>query len=215
MQHRRHEPGETLALPDPAQACGAVAIEAILLVASIFGVERAGQHHDIGDRQVQALGAGGRHDVGRVAGDEQAAVLHRFTHERAQRDDAFLEDPALCQLPAIIGVEARVQFVPDAPVRPCRDIVGWIALDIHALHVRRPCAEQGEAFSLVGVNEFVPRQRRFGQDAEPAEWVDLLILSAMRAGNGCAAGTMKAVGADDVVAMQRLKLAGSSATKID
>jgi hypothetical protein len=34
--------------------------------------------------QVEALGPGRRHDMGRVATEQQAAMAHRLEHERAQ-----------------------------------------------------------------------------------------------------------------------------------
>ena len=46
----------------------------------------------VGHGEVEALGAGGRHDVGGVAGEEQAAVPHRLGHEAAHRRDALLDD---------------------------------------------------------------------------------------------------------------------------
>ena len=53
--------------------------------------QRARQIKDIGDREVEALGASRRDDVGRVAGQEQRAVLHRLGDEAAQRRNGFFD----------------------------------------------------------------------------------------------------------------------------
>ena len=53
--------------------------------------QRPGQRVHVVRREVQPLGAGRRHDVRRVAGQEQPAVLHRLHHEAAHRRDALLE----------------------------------------------------------------------------------------------------------------------------
>ena len=51
-----------------------------------------GEQSDVGEGEVQALGAGGRHDVRRVAGEEQVAVAHRRGDEAAHRRDALVAD---------------------------------------------------------------------------------------------------------------------------
>ena len=43
----------------------------------------ARQHAHIGDREVHALGAGRRHDMRGIAGEEQPAILHRLDGEAA------------------------------------------------------------------------------------------------------------------------------------
>jgi hypothetical protein len=53
--------------------------------------ERAGQQNDVGNREIHALGAGRRHDMGGVAGEKKPAMAHRLGDEAAQRRDAFLE----------------------------------------------------------------------------------------------------------------------------
>ena len=67
-----------------------------------------------------------------------------------------------------------------------------IALYIHPLHVGRARAEQCEAVLLVGVDQFVPGQRRLGQNAEPAERIDFLVFrSDAMAGIACRPGPWK------------------------
>jgi cytochrome c peroxidase len=66
----------------------------------------------VAGRQVQALGAGGRHDVRGVAGQEQAAEAHRLGDEAAQRRDALLDRRAGDQRSAA-SAAAAAQLVPE------------------------------------------------------------------------------------------------------
>ena len=75
VQHRGHPPGEVLHPPDPAQARAPSSRRAgSVPPVAVPGRQRRGEHAHVGDREVQPLGAGGRHDVGGVAGEEQPAV---------------------------------------------------------------------------------------------------------------------------------------------
>ena len=104
---------------------------------------------DVGHRRVQALGAGRRHDVRGVAGQEQPLVLHRLDDERAHRRDALLEDrPAVDRHP-----EAAVELVPDRVVGP-RLLVG-LALQVHAGDLRRAQRGEREAALVVGVDQLL------------------------------------------------------------
>src|SRR5271165_337086 len=150
-----------------------------------------------------------------ITGEEQAPVLHRLADEGAKRDDALPEDLALGQRPAIAGVEACVQLLPDPGIGPVGDIVGGIALYIHALYIGGAGAEQSESVLLVGVDQPVPRQRRFRQDPGPAERIDLLVFPPQPGRNDLTTGSMKAVGTNDVVALDRLPGSGSVAAKVD
>ena len=64
--------------------------------------QRLGQHAHVGDRQIHALGAGRRHDVRGIAGQEQPPVLHRLDHKAAHGRDALLEDRPIRWHPAIV-----------------------------------------------------------------------------------------------------------------
>jgi hypothetical protein len=100
VQHGGHPPGEVGGPPHPPQA--GVGIGAGLLpvpVAQRRG-QGGGQQRHVRQRQVQALGPGGRHDVRRVAGQEQAPVTHRRGHEAAHRRDRLVGDRALPDRPA-------------------------------------------------------------------------------------------------------------------
>jgi hypothetical protein len=85
-----------------------------LLAGAVVLDQRARQVAHVAGGQVQALGAGGRHDVGGVAGQEQAAEAHRLGDEAAQRRDALLDRRAGDQASARLRVEARAQLVPEA-----------------------------------------------------------------------------------------------------
>jgi hypothetical protein len=72
----------------------ALGIVAVALYASGGAVLAAVLHIDKTPATllVHALRAGGRHDMGSVARQEQPPRLHRSRHEAAHSDDVFLED---------------------------------------------------------------------------------------------------------------------------
>ena len=81
--------------------------------------------------EVQSLRAGRRHDVGRVAGQEEASVPHRLGDEAAHRRDPLLEHRALRERPAG-EAEPDLQLLPDALVGPLGDVLVGAALDVEA-----------------------------------------------------------------------------------
>src|SRR5262249_26859726 len=154
------------------------------------------------DRQVHPLGPGRGNDVRRIAGEEQAAVLHRFDDEGTHRDDSLLEDWTLGERPAVGGGKPRPELLPDAVVRPVGGAIFGVALQIEALDLRRAGADQGEAALMVRVDQLRRRSRRLGEDTEPAEGINVVILGAARRWNGRAADAVEAVAACDEVAAQ-------------
>ena len=137
VEHRGHPPGEMLGAPDPLQRGGGVGIQRLARPwICRYGTKRCGQHPHIVHGEVQPLRARRRHDVGGIAGEEEAPVAHRLDHEAAHRDDAFLEDAALRQGPAFAGRQARVQLFPDARIRPVLHLVLRVALEVKALDLR-------------------------------------------------------------------------------
>ncbi len=66
------------------------------------------------DRKVQPLGARRRHDVRRIAGKVEAAVLHRLCDEAVHAGDALLEDRPLVQRPPFQR-GAHLELLPEAP----------------------------------------------------------------------------------------------------
>ena len=126
--HERGEPPrEALGPPDAAQAALGVGVEAGVAAFAVVLDERAARELHVGGRQVQALGAGRRHDVARIAGQEQPAEAHRFGDEAAQRRDALLDRRPGHQRFAAPGVEAQPQLVPERLVRPVFDLFGRAA----------------------------------------------------------------------------------------
>ena len=109
--------------PDAFEARAGVGVEQLSVPGVVPGAQRLGEHGDVGDGQVQALGAGRRHDVRGVAGEEQPLVPHRLGDEAAHRGDRLLQDRPVPQLPAVGGREPRAQLGPDPLVGPCLDVV--------------------------------------------------------------------------------------------
>src|SRR4051795_10534365 len=158
MQHRGHPPREVLDAPHPAQARLRVALEAVAVAALEPVDQGGGEHAHVGDRQVEPLGPGRGHDVGGVAGEEQATVLHRLHQQAGPRGEALLEHSAPVERPTVRGSEADAQLVPDPLVGPGLDLVGGVALQVEAAELWRAQAVQGEAAVVVAVDELVGRR---------------------------------------------------------
>ena len=71
-----------------ASARAGIGVEAGRATAPVVLDQRLEQVVHVAGGEVEALGAGRRHDVGGVAGQEQAAEAHRLGDEAAQRRDA-------------------------------------------------------------------------------------------------------------------------------
>ena len=155
MQQRRHPPGEVLRSPYPAQAGLGVRVQQGLLPAGVPGGECLGEHGDVEGRQVQALGAGRRHDVGGVPRQVQPAVLHRLGHEAAHGRDALFDHRSGGQAPAGHGLQPGRQFGPDPVVGPVRDVLVRRHLQVKAAQGRAPHAVQGEAPGVAGVDQLL------------------------------------------------------------
>jgi hypothetical protein len=177
VHQAREPPREALRLPDPAQAALRIGVDAgVALFLEVLD-QRARQVLHVGRRQVQALGAGRRHDVGGVAGQEQAAEAHRLGDEAAQRRDALLDAGAGDHRSRQLRVEPAPQLVPEALVAPVFHLVVDRALHVVAAARHAAHGAQREAALAVAVDDGVRRHRRHvGQHAQPAEGVDLLEL---------------------------------------
>ena len=81
--HEKRSARQMRARPWPNRRQAGVAALAVVLDQAVE------QALDVGRRQVQALGAGGRHDVAGVAGQEHAAKAQRLGDEAAQRAMLF------------------------------------------------------------------------------------------------------------------------------
>ena len=174
------------------------------LIAAQQPVQGRGKHGHIGEREVQALGPGGRHDVRRIPGQEQVAIAHRSGDEAAHRRDALVQHRPVAQGPAR-QLEPAVQLVPDALVRPILDLVVQADLQVQAAGDRTAQAVQREATRMAGIDELVGGRRDVGQDAQPGVRILALTDSQEASGEGRAADAMEAVTAGDGVAGQLLR----------
>ena len=163
--------------------------------------ERLGEDADVGDREVQPLRAGRRDDVRRVAGQEQAAVLHRLGDEAAHAGDALLEHRPLVERPPLER-GARLELLPDALVRPLAEVLVVGDLEVVARQLGPAQREQREAALVVGVDELVHRRRDLREDPEPAERVLALERAQHAGGDALAADAVEAVAAGDEVALE-------------
>ena len=154
VQQQGQPPGKARRAPHAAQRHLGIALE-VGVVAAVVRDQRARQVEDVGDRQVQALRAGRRHDVRRIAGEEQPAVAHRLGDEAAQRRDRFLDrrpgDDAIGDL----GRKARLQLGPELVVRPVLDPGVERALDVVAAEHRVALRGEGEAARVTRVDDLL------------------------------------------------------------
>src|SRR5712671_1343805 len=107
--------------------------------------QRAGEYAHVGDGQVEPLGSCRRHDMRSVAGEEEAAVLHRLDDETMHLSDALLNDRTAVEFPSVGGLEARVEFLPYAFVGPVVDVLVERALQVEAGEGGGAHRVQGEA----------------------------------------------------------------------
>ena len=168
MQHRGHPPAEVLGAPDAAQAAVRVGVQPPEIARLVPLGQSVRQLPHVADREVEALGAGGRDDVRRVAGQEQRLVLHRLRYEAAHRRDALLDDRAVAIERPALAVQARLELVPDLLVGPVVGIVVRVTLDVEAAQLRRAHAVQREAALVARVDQLLGRGRDLGEDPEPA-----------------------------------------------
>ena len=150
--------------------------------------------------EVESLGAGRRHDVRGVAGQEHAAEPHRLGDETAQRRDALFDRRPGDELVDRLLVQPSLQFVPEPVVRPLVDVIVERALHVIAAAVRRAHGAERKSARMVGVDQFMRDRRRLRQDAEPAERIDPLEGLDRRRLDAGAADAVKAVAAGDEVA---------------
>ena len=132
--------------------------------------------------------------MGRVAGEEQAAALHRLGHERAHRGDALLEDGARVDI-----AEPDAQLIPDPVVGPVLDVLVDGDLKVQPTDLLRAHRVQREPVLVPGVDQLVGGGLRLGEDPEPAELIDELVLGHVL-GDRLAAHAVEAVASRDRVA---------------
>src|SRR5215472_3971203 len=140
-----------------------------------------------------------------VAREEKPAVLHRLHYEAAHSSNALLQHGTFGQCPFAIGCrEARVQFVPDAVVRPFVDIFIGLALNVEPADLRRTHAEQSKTALVIGVDQLLRRRWRLRENAQPAKRVDAFEHCERACWNQGPANAMKAVAPSDEIAVDFL-----------
>src|SRR5215469_8277448 len=77
MQHGSHPPGKALDTPDAFQAALRIASQFLFIFVFVEFHQAASEHAYVGNGEVQPFCAGGRHDVRRIAEQEQSSKLHR------------------------------------------------------------------------------------------------------------------------------------------
>ena len=91
VQDRGHPPGKPFSLPDTAQTDFRVLLQQVLPTQMVTPGQKMIKRVNIGSGEIETLGPGGWHDMGRIADQEQVAKLHGFGHKAAQRRNAFLD----------------------------------------------------------------------------------------------------------------------------
>src|SRR5271166_3650417 len=156
------------------------------------------QDLNIGNREVQSLGSGRRHDMRRVSGQEQPAVLHGFDHEAAHARDAFLQDSSFGEFPSIRS-QTDLKLLPDSFVTPRINVFIGLALQVQTANVRCSHAVQGKAAIMVGIDQFFGGGRSFSQNTEPSEGIFALIISEYSRRNAIPADAVKAIASGNEV----------------
>src|SRR6516164_8406686 len=198
MKQLRHPPGEALRLPHPPQTGRRITLEQIATAALIELRDRTREHPDVREREIHALRAGRRLDMGGIAGEEKPAVLHGLDDEAAHGGDSLLQHRAFGKFAR--AADAGMQFLPDARVRPVFDIVVGGALQVEPRQARRAHGVKRETALVIGVDQLVFGRRRFGQDPDPAERIFAIIGRERGGRNARPANAVKTVAAADEVA---------------
>ena len=131
-----------------------VLVERLVASGVVVMRQRPRQAPHVGDGEIQALGAGRRHDVRGIAGQEQALVPHGLRDEDPHGGDAFLDYPTFVRRPAIVGSQPRAELTPDPLVRPVVERLARRALQVEARHPVRSHAEEREPCVVQAVHGF-------------------------------------------------------------
>ena len=139
-----------------------------------------------------------------IPGQEQLAVAHRLGDEAAHGGHALLDDRAFMHLAGPAGAgQAGVQRIPDARIRPLRQVLVGRALHVHPAQRLAAHGGEREAVGVAGVDQLVAGRLRLGQDAEPGEGVEPVVDGHRGGRDRRAADAVEAVTAGDEVAVQR------------
>ena len=150
VQHGRHPPGEVLRAPHAAQADFGVSIQQVRGAGAIPASDRARENAHVGGGQIEAFGAGGRHDMRGVSGQEKAAILHRFRDEAAHGRHSFLKDRALIQTEIRQRFRSAAATLPKCGHPAIRQIFTGPALQVDAAELRAAHAKQSETALMIG-----------------------------------------------------------------
>src|SRR5690606_30582276 len=91
MEGGRHPPREALRLPDTGERPPGIGIEGRIGVLEQMLAQALEQIVDVARREVQALGAGRRHEVAGIATEKQTTEAQRFGGEGAERRQRLLD----------------------------------------------------------------------------------------------------------------------------
>jgi hypothetical protein len=200
MQHGGHPAGQVGSPPDALQAVIGVRVREVRITVPDEADQGGGEGGHVGDGEVEALRAGGRHDMGRVPGEEQTVVAHGRGDETAHRGDRLFQDRPGGQLPAG-NFQPRLQLSPDAVVGPVGDVLVGGYLEVEAADLGRAHAVQGEAVVVAAVEHLVGGRRRLREDAKPAVRIGPFGDGVQpAAGDGRPADAVEAVATGDGVA---------------
>src|ERR1700722_15471362 len=144
--------------------------------------------------------------MGSIAGEKKPAEAHRLGDKAAQRRNALFDRRTGLQAIARLLIQPRLQFLPEALIRPGFDILREAALDVIAAARRRAHRAERKAKRMTNIDQLVGNRRRVRQDAEPAERIDPLMRSNRGRRQGLAADAGKAVAAGDEIAQKLLFL---------
>src|ERR687894_324218 len=143
----------------------------------------------------------------RIPREVEPTVLHRLDGEAAHPNDALLDNRSLFEHPTVVDLGPRPKFLPDLLVRPITDVVVGIALEIHALNLRRPRTNKGETAFVQRVDQLLRRRGRLGEYAEPTEGVPSFVFGAYLHRDRRSAHPIVTIAASDHVAPQLVVLA--------
>src|SRR5919112_6866842 len=137
----------------------------------VVGRKPPREHMHVRGCQVEALCTSWRDGMRRVTSQEKAPVPHGLANEGSQGNDPLLENFTLFQAKLLSGY-SRLEFFPDPLLRPMVNGVVRITLEIHSLDLWCLGADQSKPALMMGVDEFIRRRTRLGEDAEPAKGID-------------------------------------------
>src|SRR5262245_21944902 len=128
-----------------------------------------------------------------ISSKKKTPILHGLGNEAASGRDALLDHRPLDKLPRIARLGPRAQFLPDAVVRPLRDVLSRKHLDVKPRHLRRSHAEEGEAPLVIAVDELGGGRRALREHAEPGKRIVALVYPQHARRNGIAAHAVKTI----------------------